>query len=286
MAAGAAGAVVAVVWFGLSWRDGRRWEAYLERLRAESGLVVLDAARRGRTFTITGLRDPLASDPRSFLAAAGVPGDRVVDRWQWYQSADAPIVRARATSVLRPPAGVELHVSDNVLGASGPVLPAWAYEAARLGPMIAGVRAVDPDLVPAAERALRARVEAATITFVRGRADVAPGQDDAVGEVLDLFRHLDAAARGRGAPIEVRIVGHTDSDGPDGLNLPLSQARAAAVRARIEALGLPGVRLATDGVGSAQPRSPGLSDDDKQRNRRVSFVVVSGLAAAPARQQP
>ena len=277
VAALAALVAVAALWFALSWRDARRWDAYLTRVRSEPGLVVLDADRRGRTFVVTGLRDPLAPDPSSFLAAAGVPADRVEARWQAFQALDPAFVLARAVAVLRPPPGVTLRVDQGVLSADGDVTPAWVFEATRLAPMIAGVHAIDPALASMAARALRVRLDATSVTFVRGRADVAPGQEAALARAVDLFRELEAAARAAGAPIAVRVVGHADADGAPELNQPLSHARARTMRAHLDAIGLTGVRLLTDGVGSAQPLTAGLSEDEKARNRRVSFAVVEGL---------
>jgi OOP family OmpA-OmpF porin len=278
--AGALLAIAAGIWFALAWRDGRRWDGYLARVRAEPGLVVLDADRRGRTFVINGLRDPLAADPGSFLAAAGIDASRVSARWQSFQALDPDFIARRATTLLRPPAGVTLRVNDGVLYVAGDVAPAWVYDAMRLAPAIAGLRGVDPALLTASAAALRTRLEAVSLTFVRGRAELAPEQDAAIQSMRDLLREADAAARAAGTTVGVHLIGHTDADGPDALNLPLSRARAATVRAMIDALALPGVRLTSDGVGSTQPLAPGPGEIEKQRNRRVSFVVREGLGVA------
>ena len=119
-----------------------------------------------------------------------------------------------------------------------------------------------------------------SLTFVRGRSELAPGQDAAIQAMRDLLREADAAARAAGTTVGIHLVGHTDADGPDSLNLPLSRARAATVRALVEPLALPGVRLTTDGVGSTQPLAPGPGAVEKQRNRRVSFVVREGLGVS------
>ncbi len=60
--------------------------------------------------------------------------------------------------------------------------------------------------------------------------------------------------------IRVKIIGHTDSDGGDALNLALSKKRAEAVKnALVSQYGIEGARLETDGKGASQPVSPNTS---------------------------
>jgi OOP family OmpA-OmpF porin len=275
-AAGLVGAAALAWWLGLSIRDGRRWDRYLDRLRSEPGILVLDAGRRGRTFTVSGLRDPLAPDPASFVAAASLSPERVDGRWQFYQALDPPFVIRRARTVLRPPDGVTLHIESGVLTVAGDVPPAWAHDAERLAPMIAGVRELDPNVAPAAARALAARLERASLRFVRGRAELVPGQEAAVAEVTAILRQADDFARAVGRPVEVRLVGHADADGPDDLNLPLSRARARTALALVAAARFTGLAFVPDGVGSSQPVATDGTDAAKQLNRRVSFAVAPG----------
>ena len=47
--------------------EERRWSDYVDRLRAEPGLVVTDAAERDGKFVVGGLRDPFAPDPAALL---------------------------------------------------------------------------------------------------------------------------------------------------------------------------------------------------------------------------
>jgi len=49
---------------------------------------------------VTGLRDPLAADPRSFLAGADLADEAVEGRWAAYQSLDPSLVLARGNAQL------------------------------------------------------------------------------------------------------------------------------------------------------------------------------------------
>ena len=100
-AAWAVAAIVALAlgaWAVLAYQSQRRWTRYLDSLRAQPGLVVVNATRAGGKYVVTGLRDPLAADPRSFLAAAGLTEDAVEGRWAAYQSLDPAITQARGNA--------------------------------------------------------------------------------------------------------------------------------------------------------------------------------------------
>jgi OOP family OmpA-OmpF porin len=73
---------------GLRIHDNRQWARYVARLRREPGIVVIAAQRHWLGYSVQGLRDPLAADPRSLLAAFGLPMRRVTDHWEPYLSLD------------------------------------------------------------------------------------------------------------------------------------------------------------------------------------------------------
>ncbi|HKW01737.1 MAG TPA: OmpA family protein [Vicinamibacterales bacterium] len=87
-------------WAVLAYRADQRWTRYLATLRAQPGIVVVNSTREGGKRVVTGLRDPLAADPKSFLASAGLAEDAVEGRWAAYQSLDPSIVLARGTAAL------------------------------------------------------------------------------------------------------------------------------------------------------------------------------------------
>ena len=75
--------------------------------------------------------------------------------------------------------------------------------------------------------------------------------------------------------VKVKIVGHTDSDGKDDLNLDLSKRRAASVKAELaKTFGVNADRLVTDGLGESQPVAPNDTPVNKALNRRVEFIKL------------
>jgi OOP family OmpA-OmpF porin len=73
--------------------------------------------------------------------------------------------------------------------------------------------------------------------------------------------------------IQVKIIGHTDSDGDNAANLDLSIKRAEAVKEFLaKEFSINKERLQTDGTGETQPVAPNTTPEGKARNRRVEFI--------------
>jgi OOP family OmpA-OmpF porin len=273
MALGIAAAVLAA-WLGDRWFQQRRFDAYLEALRAQPGVVVVDARRAGGRFVVSGLRDPLAVDPASLVAASGLAPDRVEGRWQLYQALDARLAVPRAVAVLQPPPGVSFTLRGDTLAATGEASTVWVREASLLARTLPGIRQFDPSGLQNAElREASRRIEAVMLQFVRGTAEIVAGQDAALQAMIGELRQLDLRAREQNVRFRVVVTGHTDADGPAERNLALSRERAAAVVGAMPRDGFPALEFVARGVGAAEPIAAGDSEDAKQRNRRVAVRI-------------
>ncbi len=71
-----------------------------------------------------------------------------------------------------------------------------------------------------------------------------------------------------------RVEGHTDSVGTAAYNLTLSQARAAAVAAPMQAGGMTFSAGQVVGRGETVPMSSNETDEGRQDNRRVVVIVT------------
>jgi outer membrane protein OmpA-like peptidoglycan-associated protein len=69
------------------------------------------------------------------------------------------------------------------------------------------------------------------------------------------------------------VYGHTDNNGSDAVNIPLSEKRAAAVKAYLESKGLKDDRIETRGFGSSKPVADNGTEAGRSRNRRVEIVL-------------
>jgi outer membrane protein OmpA-like peptidoglycan-associated protein len=73
--------------------------------------------------------------------------------------------------------------------------------------------------------------------------------------------------------MEIEIDGHTDSVGDEKSNQALSEARAGAVMRYLLDAGIDARRLASKGYGVSRPVAPNNTDEGRQQNRRVEFVI-------------
>ncbi len=89
--------LVILVIAGFLIRSSMRWNRGLAALRAEPGIVVVDASRSLGGWSISGLRDPLARDPRAVLGSADVGNPSLDGDWEGYLSLDPEMIRARTT---------------------------------------------------------------------------------------------------------------------------------------------------------------------------------------------
>jgi len=103
-----------------------------------------------------------------------------------------------------------------------------------------------------------------TLHFETGGTQLTPESQEEVPALL-----AEVARRG---VCEVELTGHTDQQGDDAVNDPLSQARAEAVRALLVQAGMAATFVRVIGRGSRAPLvdAPGQAD---ARNRRVEVIV-------------
>jgi outer membrane protein OmpA-like peptidoglycan-associated protein len=277
-----AGVVVAflVGWLSLSLWTGRRWDAYVERLRAEPGIVVASEDGGVWRSSISGLADPYAADPVKLLADSGLDAGHVSSRWKPYVSQEPPVVLARARAVLAPPSTVSLSLAGGALSASGTAPHRWTVAAGVRALAIPGVLVFDTTRLVnealAAMAPIQQRLESAVLRFDVGAAVPPPGEIAVLRQVTAALEQLAAVARESGVAVRIDVVGHTDGTGSEGTNVNLSRARAEWVLAALEAKGVRGLALAILGVGASRPLRPEDTDEHRSYNRSVTFHVVAG----------
>ncbi len=104
------------------------------------------------------------------------------------------------------------------------------------------------------------------ILFDTGSDVIKPESGPTLRSILALLQE-DAALR-------FAIEGHTDDQGGPGVNGPLSERRAAAVKAWLVKQGIPGARLSSKGLGQSKPIDSNGTSEGRANNRRVEFVRV------------
>ena len=103
------------------------------------------------------------------------------------------------------------------------------------------------------------------ISFDTGRADIKPN----LRPILDQF----ASGLSNQPNTEVRIIGHTDSQGSDAVNDPLSLNRAQAAKQYLAARGVDPSRIVIAGRGEHEPVADNSTESGRARNRRVEIFL-------------
>jgi outer membrane protein OmpA-like peptidoglycan-associated protein len=73
--------------------------------------------------------------------------------------------------------------------------------------------------------------------------------------------------------MEIEVAGHTDNVGDDRSNQVLSEGRAAAILQYLLDRGIALARLGAKGYGESMPVAPNDTDEHRQLNRRVEFII-------------
>ena len=88
--------------------------------------------------------------------------------------------------------------------------------------------------------------------------------------MLEIMKVADYMKKNPTARFEVQ--GHTDNQGTDKINDPLSQQRAETIVKALESLGVDGFNLKAVGKGSHEPIADNKTEEGRAQNRRVVFI--------------
>ncbi len=276
-------AVLAIVvllisaWAFFRIRDNSRWSEYVDLLRSQKGLVILDEGRQDGKFFVQGLRDPLAVDPSALIANTSMSSEDMVSEWTPFQSTDSLLVVARADDVLAPPEGVSFRLDGGTLIAMGNPDEAWRSQAELLARVLPGVDVLEFDDADAHLNQLVREVEALSISFSPGGEGVGAADGELIGDLVTRLEEIRRRATEAGRVMQLTIVGHTDPSGTREVNTGLSLRRAQSVADAIVDRGFPLTdvqqALSVNVFGAASDRPAVLEDGavDRARSRRVTF---------------
>ena len=277
-------ALLGLWWAFAAWRN-HQWQAYAASLGREPGIVVTSAGRHDGHFVIRGLRDPLSRDPRALLRNTGLDPRRAEFHWGAYYALDDPILQQRVVSVMQPPAGVRLSVTDGILSAQGVAPDDWFAAFPSRAAMVPGIRGVDaPHLVSATEaefERLDGVIQSTVLTFPVGSADLLPDQAASLKALAPQISQLLQKAEALHKSVVLQIVGHSDSTGPESTNEPLSTDRAESVIRQLVGEGAARGSLRPVGVAASEPLRPETDEEARRYNRSVTFHLSTADTPKP-----
>jgi outer membrane protein OmpA-like peptidoglycan-associated protein len=254
----------------------RRWTSAIDTLRAEPGLVVLDADRGIRGWRVSGLRDPLARPAAVIFAELGVDTSRVRGAWAPYVSADRGIVERRITRALAAPVTARLDLRGDTLVLSGAGPADWVEHASATARGIPGISVVRDDelriMLPVSAQPFADSIAETHIFFEVGSSrlsDVARRTLTAMGGAL---RAIEASL-GPAWRAQLDVVGRTDTTGTEQLNQALSGDRARVATDFLMQSGIRTTLPEPRGIGTTNPLPAADLQERARLNRSVSFAI-------------
>ncbi len=117
------------------------------------------------------------------------------------------------------------------------------------------------------------------IEFDIDKADIRTQYRDEVAKVGDFMKKYPTTT--------AVIEGYTDEVGSDEYNMQLSQKRAeSVVKYLVENFGIDQSRLSAKGYGKSKPIADNVTEDGKQKNRRINAVIDCALEAKELASPP
>jgi OOP family OmpA-OmpF porin len=243
----------------------------------EPGVVLIKADRSFRSWSFSGLRDPVATDPLVLLSSLGIDSSRITADWEPYLSFDPELVVERARRTLEAPGTVGLTLSADTLSARGAAPADWVARIHSAAPSVPGVvhldlSALQPAFPPEIMQ-IEEFIEGERIRFSIGSAELLPAAWDQLRGVRDAVEELRELAGDLAYNTDIELLGRTDSTGSNETNRVLSQLRAEAVVRALASLGVLEESLLPTGIGTSEPVEADSPEATAQENRSVSFVV-------------
>ena len=110
------------------------------------------------------------------------------------------------------------------------------------------------------------KVKIENLFFATNKTYILPQSEQAMSDLAQFL--LDNPS------VTIHITGHTDAVGTDEANQILSEGRANAVRNDLIKRGVDAERLTAEGKGEKEPVADNDTEEGRQLNRRVEFVIT------------
>ncbi|MBD6616552.1 OmpA family protein [Komarekiella sp. 'clone 1'] len=271
-------AIASGIWGFFAIREQFRWNAYIEKLNSQPGIVVISTKQITGKYFIFGMRDPLAVDPNTLIQQTNLNPKTISSQWKPYLSLEPQFITKRVEELLQPPKSVSLQVDNNgILQVTGFASRQWIQEARKLWHFIPGVTQFQETSFVELElkqlELYKNQIEQTQLFFREGSIELIPGETDKLNnfvlglqKLLNIVNYLEKN-------VEIQIIGHTNTTGTEQNNMLLSQARANKILSHINFQKINTSKFRAIGVSSSMSLQP-LTAEAQKADCRVSFKVL------------
>ena len=289
-------AIVIVVggWMISTYKNQTNWDAYIDRLAQEPGIVITDVKQNAGHFSIRGLRDPLARTPQAIRdETVPISDSEISYLLEPYQSLTPAFIVQRAEKALDKPEKISLSYVDGVLKAQGMASYQWQMDARKLAKAVSGVREYDDSDVHNADLKLLNPPETVTLSLEKS---ILSASGSAAYEWIRKARHRVKAMSGISHYDDSQLANLDlmDLTVPTTVNMTLSDGVLTAsgeanhqwiVYARQHAASMSGVELYDDSQLNDIELSQMLSIIKQLENTTILFELNSWEQATQQMEQ-
>ncbi|MBQ3998688.1 MAG: OmpA family protein [Paludibacteraceae bacterium] len=110
------------------------------------------------------------------------------------------------------------------------------------------------------------KVKIENLFFATNKTYILPQSEQAMSDLANFLL--------QNPTVTIHIIGHTDAVGTDEANQILSEGRANAVRQNLIDRGIAPERMTAEGKGEKEPVADNDTEEGRQLNRRVEFIIT------------
>ena len=252
------------------------WSDYIDTLRSEPGIIVTDFGRNNGKLFVSGLIDPIATDPEKLLSDKVEPND-VESFWQPFISLDEKILIKKLNRELDPPNEIKFMINDGLVTVEGNSDMEWLDTAKKTRIDIPGISNLDftkVNLIELEEYGeLINEIQSTYFMFDRGKYTISEKDKLEVELLAQKLNKLLGISNHMKKNMTLQIIGRADATGNEENNIWLSSMRALNVEEYLVLHGLKIKKIDLVGLGS---KAVGNSFHDNENTaRNVSFKIVA-----------
>ncbi|MFK7815568.1 MAG: OmpA family protein [Gammaproteobacteria bacterium] len=266
-------------WWLINKIEQNKWHDIVSQLQSESGIIVVNHAKKNGEYIVHGLRDPLSKDPAEIIAAHETFNEPVLLNMQSYYSNEEDIVQKRLLEVLNPPANVIAMVENGILTVKGEAKPDWISALPSKTPFIWGVSNIDTselrEIVNFQQeiQQLIGSIEGVVIEFAPNSSELTSDDLKLINYINHQINDLQVLTQKMGKEFKLGILGFADTSGTSSVNIFISESRARSVHKVLAAIGITEDVLLAKGLGSYDAQSGEAGKLNCQSQRCVMFEV-------------